>query len=273
LNRQIVIRISKIFLPLLVLALVYWEGAKELKQIHLGQIIHELFKLHVGPIIQILLVSLFSVSVMSGYDFLIRRQFKLNVSLLTAFRFGWIANTFNNVIGFAGFTGAGVRALLYKNRDVATSTMTAAILFLSPMMIIGLSLLSWLGLSGAISISPLLKEHPWLVFAVWGMALYLPVFVIIQRSALFAKWFNRNEGKLAWSTIGASLGASLLEWFFAGLTFWFIVIHFFQPITLSEAMGIFTISAIAGLISMAPGDFSFVLLYPPFCDWLSLGGC
>lgn len=53
-------------LPLLVLALVYWGGAKELKQIHLGQIIHELFKLHVGPILKILLVSLLSVSVMSA---------------------------------------------------------------------------------------------------------------------------------------------------------------------------------------------------------------
>lgn len=41
-------------------------GAKELKQIHLGQIIHELFKLHVGPILKILLVSLLSVSVMSA---------------------------------------------------------------------------------------------------------------------------------------------------------------------------------------------------------------
>jgi phosphatidylglycerol lysyltransferase len=253
LNRITWFRILRILIPFVLLALVYWTGERELKQLNLGKVIYDVRKLSLWPTLQIFGFTLLAVSVMSAYDFLIRRHFKLTLPAWTTFRFSWIANTLNNMIGFAGFAGAGLRSLLYRHRDISTATTASAVLFLSPIMITGLSLLAWFGIVGLISTSALLSEHRWLSLALWGMALYLPVFTIAQRTSLYAKWFNRSEGKLPWSTISASVSASFLEWFFAGMSFWLIIHHYFQDITVSEALGIFTISAIAGLMSMAPG--------------------
>ncbi|MEI0736902.1 hypothetical protein VQ056_09830 [Paenibacillus sp. JTLBN-2024] len=83
----------------------------------------------------------------------------------------------------------------------------------------------------------LLQEHGWLVFAVWGMALYLPLFVLMQRSSLFAKWFNRGEGRTPWTTVGVSLSASLLEWACAGITFWMIAGSVLHDVSFRDVIG------------------------------------
>ncbi|MFD2881419.1 flippase-like domain-containing protein [Paenibacillus rhizoplanae] len=86
-----------------------------------------------------------------------------------------------------------------------------------------------------------------------GMALYLPFFVLLQRSALFAKWVNRGEGRTAWLTVVASVGASFLEWVFAGLTFWFIAGELLGSTPFLTVFSIYVVAAIAGILSMAPG--------------------
>lgn len=131
--------------------------------------------------------------------------------------------------------------------------LTPAIVFLSPLMITGLSLLSWANIFGLLPATALLEEHRWLVFAVWGMALYLPVFVFVQRSLLYAKWINRGKGRTPWLTVVNSVGASFLEWSFAGVTFWTISSHLLDEVHFIAIFGIFTIAAIAGILSMAPG--------------------
>lgn len=108
------IKAVRALVPLLIIGLVYWEGQNELKQIHLGMIIHELKAVPAPAILQMLGISLLSVAVMSTYDYLIRGHFRLQTSYLSTFRYAWIANTFNNLIGFAGLAGAGLRTLLYK---------------------------------------------------------------------------------------------------------------------------------------------------------------
>ncbi|WP_425516978.1 bifunctional lysylphosphatidylglycerol flippase/synthetase MprF [Paenibacillus tritici] len=239
--------------PLLIIGLVYLEGQHELKQIHLGKIIHDLKSVPVSSILLMLGISLLSVAVMSTYDYLIRRHFRLQLGWFRTFRYAWIANTFNNMIGFAGLAGAGLRTLLYKRSNVPTSVLAPAIVFLSPLMITGLSLLGWGTISGLLPADRLMQAHHWLVFAVWGIALYLPLFVLLQRSSLFAKWINRGEGRTAWLTVGASVGASLLEWVFAGLTFWFIAGELLGSVPPVTIFSIYVVAAIAGILSMAPG--------------------
>ncbi|MCE3203830.1 bifunctional lysylphosphatidylglycerol flippase/synthetase MprF [Paenibacillus sonchi] len=239
--------------PLAAIALVYLEGQHELKRVHLGLILRELRHVPAGAILEMMGVALFSVAVMSGYDYLIRRHFRLDLGRWSTFRYSWIANTFNNLIGFAGLAGVGLRTLLYKKSGVPASVLTPAIVFLSPLMITGLSLLSWGNILGLLPAAALLHEHRWLVFAVWGMALYLPFFIIVQRSALFAKWINRGQNRTPWLTVGASIGASLLEWLFAGITFWIIGGHLLGRIDFVTVFSIYVIAAIAGILSMAPG--------------------
>ncbi|KHF37569.1 Phosphatidylglycerol lysyltransferase [Paenibacillus sp. P1XP2] len=117
----------------------------------------------------------------------------------------------------------------------------------------GLSVLSWGIIFGLFNVDGLLQEHGWLVFAVWGMALYLPLFVLMQRSSLFAKWFNRGEGRTPWTTVGVSLSASLLEWACAGITFWMIAGSVLHDVSFRDVIGMYSVAAIAGILSMAPG--------------------
>ncbi len=68
----------------------------------------------VSAIVEISIVAFIAVAAMSAYDYLLRRQFKLDVDWKATFRYAWIANTFNNMIGFAGLTGVGLRAILVQ---------------------------------------------------------------------------------------------------------------------------------------------------------------
>lgn len=247
------IKAVRLLIPIAVIGLVYWEGQKELRQISLGRTFGELRRLTVEAAVEIFLLSLFSVAVMSLYDFMIRRHFRLKVGFWSTFRYAWIANTFNNIIGFAGLTGAGLRTILYKRSGISPVLMASAVVFLSPVVVTGLSILSWGIIAGVFSVGDLFTEHRWLIFAVWGMALYLPLFVLMQRSSLFAKWFNRGEGRTPWSTVGVSLSASLLEWACAALTFWLIASSVLHDVTFREIIGMYAVSAIAGILSMAPG--------------------
>ncbi|BFH59652.1 bifunctional lysylphosphatidylglycerol flippase/synthetase MprF [Paenibacillus azoreducens] len=247
------IKAVRILIPIAVIGLVYWEGKRELRQISIGRTFRELRHLPVEAIVEIFAFSLFSVAVMCLYDLLIRRHFRLKVGFWSMFRYSWIANTFNNIIGFAGLTGAGLRTLLYRNSGISASLMASAVVFLSPVFATGLSILSWGIIAGWLPVGELMQEHRWLVFAVWGMALYLPFFVLMQRSSLFAKWFNRGEGRTPWTTVGVSLSASLLEWLCAGITFWLIAHSVLHDLSFTGIIGMYTVAAIAGILSMAPG--------------------
>lgn len=247
------IRAIRALFPVAIIALVYWEGQQELKGIDLRRTLHELRHVSSSAIVQMLVTSFFAVAVMSAYDYLIRVHFQLRVGLWSIFRYAWIANTFNNILGFAGLAGVGLRSLLYKKSGVPISVLTPAIIFLSPLMITGLSLLSWAIIFGILPAGGLLQKHHWLQFAIWGMALYLPIFVFVQRSSLFAKWINRGQGRTPWLTVSASVGSSFLEWFFAGLAFWTIGNHILGGIHFVTIFSIYAVAAIAGILSMAPG--------------------
>ncbi|WP_019914852.1 bifunctional lysylphosphatidylglycerol flippase/synthetase MprF [Paenibacillus sp. HW567] len=247
------LRAVRALFPLVIIVLVYLEGQHELKKVHLRLIIRELKHVPASAIAQMMGAALLAVAVMSAYDYLIRQHFRLKISHWSTFRYSWIANTFNNLIGFAGLAGVGLRTLLYKKSGVPAAVLTPAIVFLSPLMITGLSLLSWGNIFGLFPAAALLREHHWLVFAVWGMALYLPLFIIIQRSSLFAKWINRGQGRTPWTTVAASVGASLLEWLFAGITFCIIASHLLGCANYITVFSIYVIAAIAGILSMAPG--------------------
>ncbi|KHF37568.1 Phosphatidylglycerol lysyltransferase [Paenibacillus sp. P1XP2] len=117
------IKAVRLLIPLAVIGFVYWEGKRELSQISIGRTFGELRRLPASSVAEIFLFALFSVAVMSLYDFMIRRHFRLKVGFWSTFRYAWIANTFNNIIGFAGLTGAGLRTILYKRSGISPVLM------------------------------------------------------------------------------------------------------------------------------------------------------
>lgn len=246
-------KIIRILIPVAILTIIFVYGRHEIQNINLAKIIHELRMMPVHIVIQLVIASFIAVSAMSTYDYLIRKQFKLDVNWKTTYRYAWIANTFNNMIGFAGLTGVGLRTLLYKKSGVPMKTMGAAVLFLSPIVLVGLSLLGCLTLIGVFPVEPIFQEHPWLRLGVWGVSLYLPFFLLMQRSSLFAKWFHKGDGKLPWKVIVASVGSSVLEWACAGTLFWLFAFYDLNHLPFAPVFGVYVVAAIAGIISMAPG--------------------
>lgn len=248
------VRLLRFLIPAAVIGLIYWETKKELRQVDFGRALHLFRSMPIGEWAWLLGLSLVAVASMSAYDFLIRSLYRLPVGAADTFRYGWIANTTNNLVGFAGLTGASLRMILYRNKQVPKETLIRAVAFLSPISITGLSVMAWIGLLGIIPIGDAYAAHAWPLVAAWAVALYLPAFAFFQRTPLFAKWFRQDEGRFTWRMIGLGVAASFLEWAFAGLAFWFISRAILpSPIPMAHALSIYAISAIAGIISLVPG--------------------
>ncbi|RKP58207.1 bifunctional lysylphosphatidylglycerol flippase/synthetase MprF [Cohnella endophytica] len=246
-------KLLQFIIPAAVIAFVYWEGRGEFRRIDWGGTFHILRHMKSTTLLLMIGLSLLSVASISLYDFILRRHFRFPINAGDTFRFAWIANSTNSVIGFAGIAGAALRTYLYRNRDIPLPTITASIAYLSTITITGLSLLAWSGIFGVIPMDSILNAHPWTLYAVWAIALYLPGYLVLQGSPFYTKWLNRNQTRMNGATIAASVAASLLEWLCAAITFWFIGTCFLPDLSLAAALGIFTVSAITGLISMAPG--------------------
>ncbi|WP_235886174.1 lysylphosphatidylglycerol synthase domain-containing protein [Paenibacillus cymbidii] len=246
-------RALRLIITLAVLVYVFREAGLELRRLSLGGTFHALRRIHLVPSMEMAGIALAAVAVMCAYDYALRRRFALPLSGWQTFRYGWIANTFNNMMGFAGVTGAGVRLLLYRSNEVSAATATAAIVFLSPAMITGLSVLALAALAGLFPLAVFAHGHRSLLVALAGMALYLPFYIALQRSVRLSRRFQPGGGRTSWLLTGAMTGASLAEWTLAGVAFWFAASRFLDGMTLGTGLGIFTVAAVAGLISLAPG--------------------
>ncbi|MDG0808613.1 bifunctional lysylphosphatidylglycerol flippase/synthetase MprF [Cohnella rhizosphaerae] len=208
--------------------------------------------------------SLVAVAAVGGYEFVLRRHFRLTIGRWATFRIAWIANTSNSVIGFAGVAGAALRTYLYRNRGLSVPTITAVIAFLSTITITGISLLAWGGICGLFPIDAVIRTHRWTLYAVWVLALYLPGYLLFQRTSFYAKWLNRDLPRMNPSTIVASVLVSVAEWALAGAVFWLIGSTLLPDLPFLTAMGIFTVAAVAGLVSLAPGGiggFDLIALF------------
>lgn len=257
------IKLLRFIPPIVIIGLVYWEGQKEFNVINWNKTFYYLRHIHIETLLFLFCFSLAAVSIMTLYDLLIRRHFQLPLTRWQTFRYGWVANTSSNLLGFAGLTGAGIRTALLRSCGTSFPMIAAAVGFISTIPFTGLSLLAWFNIFGVFPAGQIIEVHRWLIYAVWGSALYLPLFVLLQRTTLFSKWFNRNRGYMKWSTISSVITVSLMEWLFAGLTFWFICVAFFPSLSFPAIFGIYIVAAIAGMISMMPsgiGGFDLIAL-------------
>ncbi|MFC5406195.1 bifunctional lysylphosphatidylglycerol flippase/synthetase MprF [Cohnella soli] len=267
------LKIVQILIPIAIIALIIWEGQAEFRRIDWKATMHILRHLEPSRLLLLLALSLAAVASVSGYEFVLRRHFRLPIGHWTTFRLAWIANTSNNVIGFAGIAGAALRTYMYRNRGISVPIITASIAFLSTITISGISLLAWGDLAGLLPIDAVIRSHHWTLYAVWAIALYLPGYLVFQRTPFYARWLNRDLPQMNVSTIVASVAVSVVEWVLAGIAFWMIASTLLPDFPFRTALGIYTVAAAAGLVSLAPGGiggFDLIALlglqalgYPP----------
>lgn len=246
-------RVLQLVVPVAAVAFVFIQGRKEWHNIDWNAALQAVRQIKPSSLLLLTLFAMASVAVIGGYDIIVRRHFRLPVGKWATLRYAWIANTTNSVIGFAGIAGVGLRTVLYRRRGIPPQTIAASIAYLSAITITGLSAMAWGVVIGALPAGELLHAHPWTRFVIWGDALFLPAFVLLQRTHLLSRWFNRGRGRMDWGTIAVSTAVSLLEWVMAGLTFFLIVRHVSLDLGILQTLGIFTVAAVTGLVSMAPG--------------------
>jgi len=247
------LKIIQILIPVAIIGLIVWEGQAEFRRIDWAATLHVLRHLDKSRLLLLIAVSLVAVASVSGYEFVLRRHYRLPIGRWTLFRFAWIANTSNNVIGFAGVAGAALRTYLYRSRGVSVPTITACIAFLSTITLAGISVLAWGDLGGLFPIDAVIRTHHWTLYAVWAIALYLPGYLLFQRTPFYSKWLNRGLPRMNLSTIAASVVVSAIEWALAGIAFWMIASSLLPDLPFRTALGIYTVAAAAGLVSLAPG--------------------
>jgi phosphatidylglycerol lysyltransferase len=252
-KRKHILQLLKILLPIAIIIFIYLQGRKELMGIDPSTL---LIELHSNTWEQILLMVLLGVVAnfsLMLYDFIFIRQLSVQLPFTRILKISWIANSINNVIGFGGVAGASLRAILFKKyTGISNNDLMSKIVWITPLMLSGLSVLAWLPLFSMVPIEPLYNVHEWLRYAIWGMAAYLPIYTFF----LLIKRRKRLELEFSLTIL-----ASLIEWLFAAIALWGITYILGNHVPFPIILAIFIPSAIAGVISLVPGGFgSFDLM-------------
>lgn len=244
----------KFALPAIILLFVYSQTHSFIKQMRPSLALHIMGKLHTKDHLLLLAVSMAAVAAMAGYDWLFARWNQARLPLRSVLRIGWIAGTFNNLMGFGGFTGAGLRSLMYKKRDIGGSGIIRSIVYLSLSMLTGLSVLGILLLTGLLRDEGMFREHIWLLLVVAGISCYLFLFLLIDRLRTLRRWFGLDETEAPRWTRGLSaVAVSTIEWLAAAAVFYTVIHTLGGGIGFREAAGIYAIAAMAGVASFVPG--------------------
>jgi phosphatidylglycerol lysyltransferase len=208
---------------------------------------------------------------MSLYDWHAARVFNLGVPLPTLLRNAWIANAFNNLIGFSGLAGSGIRMLLLGNEGVDTQRAAAYAGLILASVPVGLAVLSWpLLLSGEVAMDnlPIPAWTAWLALVVF--ALYLPVYVLALFNGVFA-CLLRGLTPQSGTSLALLIAISTLDWLLAATAAWVALDISGAAIPWSSFLFGFVLASTLGILSLIPGglgvfDAALVVLLSPFAE-------
>ncbi|MDU5144455.1 MAG: flippase-like domain-containing protein [Paenibacillus dendritiformis] len=247
LRNKRLMHILKIVFPITVIVFVIFQGQKELAHFSIKKSLHAIRLLSGDYFTGLIVAGGLAVSCMYFYDVLLLRSIRVPFRWGKVFRVSWIANTFNGIFGFGGIAGVGVRTILYRESAGEVGRLLLAIAWMAPSMISGLSILGILVMFGVFPAFNLLAVKGWLWITLIGVALFFPAYI------LFSQWKGRRHAN-AKITLGYTI-VSFAEWLAAGSVAYLILYLLGSDVTYPEVIGVFTVSAIAGLISMVPGGF------------------
>lgn len=253
LNKQRIVTIAKIILPIALILFILYQGQSELKNLSLNESIQAIQQIPSWKFILLVGAGLLAVATMFFYDVILLRSLEVKAPLGLVFRASWIANSFNGIIGFGGLAGMGVRTALYRP-FVEGSRLLKAIGWMAPTLISGLSILSALSLLNIFPAFEVLDFKKWLWPVIIGVALFFPLYLLFT--------FRRGASSIRPSSIVLYSLVSLVEWFSAGVVVYLILQALGTDVSFAKVIGVFIIAATAGLISMVPGGFgSFDLVF------------
>lgn len=243
----------KFVFPIILFFVVLHVAKKELYQLDYRLAFTYIKTLSVFKIFIISIVAFISVAALILYDTTLKIFLRLEIPFLKLLKLSWIANSFNNLFGMGGLTGAGIRTYLYKDNNVPSDVSLYSSFLITLATGTGLSFLSLLGLLGYLPMKDLYQDHYALTLILIGATLYLFIYFAIFINNSYGKkiiFFNKRR----WILFSISLfTASLFEWLFAAILFYLISYMVGIQLSFLFFLGLFTIAAVAGIISMVPG--------------------
>ncbi len=234
---------------LIVLVVVFFVIRNELKTININDLQRLSHDMSVVDKLRFVVLGLVAFSFCSLYDFVFAHRFQLDIPKKTLFRIGWIAQSFNNFVGFGGVTGGTLRVKLYKDvgADEEKAIKLSAGILISTLL--GLFVLALPAAFGLFSL---------------GQAKYLPICIILFSLALVYLFGDKLPVKvlrhsnsplhyLSRKTRFETLGASSIEWFVAALFFAYALRYFDSTIPWTVGILVYTVATAIGIASMVPG--------------------
>lgn len=246
LNKNIM-RYLKIAFVMVLIVIVTTVLVKELSHIDFKKTFLLFNHINRFELLGLFLLGAFALLLLSFFDWVLVSRFKLPVSKFKALRVGYIINAFNNIIGFGGFIGAGVRLWFYSNYSNERKKLVKFISYMLTSMLTGLSFLSLLIVTHILDVSFLEHTSIWIKILLYIVALLLPVFIIVSL-------ISPIDQKARWLGSLFTLISSL-EWICASIVLYFSLHIVGANPSFPVVLSVFIVAAISGLASFIPGGF------------------
>jgi len=258
-------KIGKAILGLVLIAVILFDSRQFLKTFDLGSTLHLLRTFSPLRLSIFCFIGLFAIWLTFLYDYNALRRLKISIPILRTMKVSWIANTFNNVAGFGGLGGAGIRMLLYRNDTDKEESIIKLNLLIIPATVTGLGVLMLIDLASFGGIQEMINQHLWMIFLIAAFILYIPIYcwftdVKISRTKFhIAHHPDHNET----TTRILLTSVSALDWAMAALVLWSVASYIHPGISYLDSIGIFSLATAIGIASMIPGgigSFDLMLL-------------
>lgn len=239
-----IITITKLLFFVVILAIVVHSIIGIAHDINGQKLEQGLKLLNAKSFIMLTTIGFISLLPMLIYDFVLVKILKIHKTVTSVASIGLFVNTLNNLLGFSGLIGIGLRYVFYK-KDVKSKNdikygLTKLVIFLMS----GLSISSWLALI------ILIQFHQY--NSIWMVSLiiagcYTPIVLT------YTKLSHNQNMQLPNQISSILMLGSFLEWIGCNITFISIgyalnLIH--NPL---YVFAIFIVANVLGIISMIPG--------------------
>ncbi|MFD2110770.1 bifunctional lysylphosphatidylglycerol flippase/synthetase MprF [Thiorhodococcus fuscus] len=242
-------------LPVLALTAVGVLGWHELRQLDIAGIHRSFQSISLAVTTALLLAGLATASLNTLYDLLLRRWLMLSyIKSSDLMRCAWVASALNNVVGFSGMTGSGIRYLGMTNAGVppAKAVGSAALVVIS--MPLGLSVLATiLLLAHRDMLQWTAIPEPLALSVLAAVSLYWPLFMLIAgRGPLHRRWLADTPSLGTAQRFGL-VTVSTLDWIATGVLLWLCLSAAGVSLPLDTVLMAFALAMTLGLASLVPG--------------------
>jgi len=256
-KKEKVLKVVKFTFPVLLLIFAIMEMKKFTGNINADLLKSEINHLNIWLLLLILTVTFAAVLPMVLYDVILVKILKIEVKKRELVEQSFIANSFSNLIGFGGLIGAMLRTYFFHKLEQDKRKLLGVIATVSLFYLTGISFLAWIVAFNYRNL-PLFLSTRWLYFAVLGVSLYLPVFLIVH----IYKSSKDNQRTLTLRSSMKLIIVSVLEWFAVFLAIFVLTKILGIHISFLALFPVYIIAACAGIISMIPGGLgSFDLIF------------